>query len=91
MRVTTGVSRSTIFDLYRSVERATDIRKHDRRQDTPRARAYSTCRFREDALTISSAITPKPATDDRLKTGHFERPGTVQVYFAVGSFGKLAA
>ena len=39
----------------------------------------------------ASAITPKPASRDRLKTGHFGRSGTVVPYFESESFGKLAA
>ncbi len=43
------------------------------------------------AASPTSAITPKPATCDQLKTGHFESFGDVVPYFELESLGKLAA
>jgi len=40
---------------------------------------------------VPSAITSKPATRDRLKTGHFVSFGDVIDYFELESFVKLAA
>ena len=41
---------------------------------------------------LASAITPKPATHGRLKTGHFGRAGQVEViYCAAAGLGKFAA
>jgi hypothetical protein len=39
----------------------------------------------------ASAITSKPATRDRLKTGHFVSFGDAVSYFELESFVKLAA
>ncbi len=38
-----------------------------------------------------SVITPKPATRDRLKTGHVGRSGTGCIYCGADSLGKVAA
>ena len=49
-----------------------------------------------DAITLgapcgASVIAPKPASSDRLKTGHFRQRGDKVHYFESESLGKFVA
>jgi len=79
-------------DLACSSGRTRRSRRNNRRNRSWFSPASNQLRRKKlNRFTVPSVITSKPASRDRLKTGHFESFGDEVIYCAAGSFVKLAA